>query len=138
MDIEVEPVRWDQVADAGKITPRPPAQKTWFTQATPFAGAAQTAGSHGRAGAGAILEQTIAEANVEIVKRGARPGLVPAVRTAGLKPQTPVVSYDPFLLASSPRKAGTIVADLSMRHRRRATTKACWYGSPLARGRRLN
>jgi len=44
MDIEVEPVRWDPAADAGKITPWGlPAQKKWFTQATPFAGVAQNA-----------------------------------------------------------------------------------------------
>jgi catechol 2,3-dioxygenase len=44
MDLEVVPVRWDPVADAGRITPWGlPAQKKWFTQATPFAGVAQTA-----------------------------------------------------------------------------------------------
>jgi len=43
MDIEVAPVRWDP-ADGKHMTPWSlPAQKKWFTQATPFAGVAQTA-----------------------------------------------------------------------------------------------
>ena len=43
MDIEVAPVRWDP-ADAQLMAPWGlPAQLKWFTQATPFAGAPQTA-----------------------------------------------------------------------------------------------
>jgi catechol 2,3-dioxygenase len=43
MDIEVVPVRWDP-ADGKHMTPWGlPAQKKWFTQATPFAGVAQIA-----------------------------------------------------------------------------------------------
>jgi catechol 2,3-dioxygenase len=43
MDLEVEPVRWDPT-DAKRMTPWGlPAQRKWFTQATPFAGVAQSA-----------------------------------------------------------------------------------------------
>jgi catechol 2,3-dioxygenase len=42
LDLELEPVRWDP-ADGKKLTPWGlPAQKKWFTQATPFAGVTQT------------------------------------------------------------------------------------------------
>jgi catechol 2,3-dioxygenase len=42
MDVEVEPVRWDP-ADGKHMTPWGlPAQKKWFTQATPFVGVTQT------------------------------------------------------------------------------------------------
>jgi hypothetical protein len=57
---------------------------------------------------------------------------VPHIAANGLR-QNPV---DQFPLASSPHKRGPLVADLSMRHRGRAATTACWYGSPLARGGR--
>ncbi len=43
MDSEIEPVRWDP-ADAARMTPWGlPAQRKWFTQATPFAGIEPTA-----------------------------------------------------------------------------------------------
>jgi catechol 2,3-dioxygenase len=42
MDIEIEPVRWD-AADTARLTPWGlPAQKRWFTEATAFAGVAQS------------------------------------------------------------------------------------------------
>jgi catechol 2,3-dioxygenase len=59
LDIETEPVRWDP-ADASMMTPWGlPAQKKWFTQATPFAGVAQSAPA--TAGEPMSLEKFLAE-----------------------------------------------------------------------------
>jgi catechol 2,3-dioxygenase len=59
LDIETEPVRWDP-ADASMMTPWGlPAQKKWFTQATPFAGVAQS--EPATAGEPMSLEKFLAE-----------------------------------------------------------------------------